>query len=238
MSKPAFLASGQGIAVGAASVAALVAGGLYLGGVFQTPPAPKDVPAVDQTVPAALPATPPDATVEPAKDAVAEELVAETPALPDAPRIDVFRLDTDGTMLIAGSTAPGWLTEIMLDGQAISPVDADGAGQFVQFVTLPASDLPRILSLRMRDPDAGTVLVGAEEVIIAPTPAPIELALAETTSDEDSGTTDESSPPAELAPQTQPASAAGETAPSLPTATQATPDVDPVQSVPEAPSDL
>ncbi|MEB8388476.1 LysM peptidoglycan-binding domain-containing protein [Rhodobacteraceae bacterium KMM 6894] len=235
MSKPAFLASGQGIAIGAAGVAAVVAGGLYLGGVFHSAPTPKDVPVADATLPVLDPVPDPVrvATDAPTTDAAAQTPSPEPTVLPDPPRIDVFRLDTDGTMVIAGSTAPGWATDILLDGQVISPVTADGTGQFVQFVTLQASDLPRILSLHMKDPDTGIILPGTEEVIIAPTPAPVEVALAQAPED---GMTAPQTPPADSAPQTKPAGATHETTPALPTTAQAMPDADPVQPAPKAPA--
>lgn len=114
-----------------------------------------------------------DPEVAPAETAEASpEIVQEpeTAEAPDPPSIDTFRLAEDGQMLISGRTQPDWDTSILLDSVAIHTARPDGKGQFAEFVTLEASDAPRVLSLSMRNGDE--VIASEQEIIIAPTPRP------------------------------------------------------------------
>lgn len=97
-----------------------------------------------------------------------EDPVADAGPVPDAtPRLDVVRVEPDGTTLIAGASLPGSAIAIMLDGEELAVIEADGAGDFVGFVTLPPSDTPRILSAEARPVD-GPAVAGLETVLVAP----------------------------------------------------------------------
>jgi len=188
MTKLAGLSGGAAIGAASVAVAGVVAVGLYAAGVFAPAPPPEPAVALPTAIvqdPAAPelagadPVQPDTAAVTPPVPEAAAPDVAEADAsdpepqpavLPDPPRIDVFRLDPGGAMLVAGSSAPGWLTEILIDGAPLADADADDNGQFVQFVTLERSEQPRILSLAMTSPQTGDRIVSPDEVIIAPTP--------------------------------------------------------------------
>jgi len=201
MSKLAGLASGP--ALGGAGIAVVVVGvALYAAGVI----GPKDTPTADpQAQPAALlqepeaqatqsseepvnepasePASEPEiaATSEPETDieSASQDTAAASPILPEAPSIDTFRLEPDGTMLVAGQAHPGWTTAVVLDGVELDQVSTDASGQFVAFLSVEPSDQPRILSLVTRDPQGDGVVASLDEIIIAPTPARVEPATAD-----------------------------------------------------------
>ncbi len=136
--------------------------------------------------------TPPEVT-EPSENApaISQEAEAPTPqdeaqtdteqaALPTPPVIDLVRLETDGGMLVAGQTQPGWKTEIVLDGVVIATVTPDATGQFAEFLDLEYSDQPRVLSLRAQSPDGQVEMASTGEVILAPTQQPVQTAAADT----------------------------------------------------------
>lgn len=88
-----------------------------------------------------------------------------------APRIDLFRLQSDGEALVAGQVASGWSAEIVLDGTVLATQTTGSDGKFATFVTLPEGTGPRILSLRMTHPDGRASTMGAQQIVIAPTTA-------------------------------------------------------------------
>ncbi len=94
----------------------------------------------------------------------------DTPPIPSSPAIDTFRLEPDGQMIVAGQGEPGWDVSILLDDINIGSVASDNAGKFVQFLDLPTSDAPRILTLSMRSGETGEEIASRDEIIIAPTP--------------------------------------------------------------------
>ncbi|WP_245964086.1 LysM peptidoglycan-binding domain-containing protein [Roseovarius spongiae] len=205
MSKLAGMAGGKAIGVAGLAVIAVLGFGLYAGGFLRSPPAPESDPAAAEppsaaekpmedaqpVTPAAMPEA--DAAAAPQADAVAAaesneggaETVDKTPP-PDPPRIDIFRLAPGGYMLVAGSTAPGWRTDILIDGAAIAETAADGNGEFAEFLALEPSDAPRVLSLMMTSPETGARVVSPNVVIIAPpAPAPEIAVTADAPADED-----------------------------------------------------
>jgi nucleoid-associated protein YgaU len=93
----------------------------------------------------------------------------EEPAL-SAPRFDVVRAAPDGTTIIAGQGAPGSVVTVLLDGQVADSQTVSEGGEFVSFLSLPASTAPRLLSLIARQGDREAPSV--EEIILAPTPPP------------------------------------------------------------------
>lgn len=119
-----------------------------------TPPEPVS-PAVIEPVQAPTPAVP--------------EIIT-TPPIPEPPGIDTFRLDPDGQMIVAGHAEPGWDVSILLDDVSIGSVLSDNEGKFVQFLDLPISDEPRVLSLRMQSSQSGEEVASQDQIIIAPAP--------------------------------------------------------------------
>jgi nucleoid-associated protein YgaU len=171
------MAGGQSLALIGVAGAGLLVAGLYVAGVFDTRP---------ETEPAAL--TEPEAGQEDGADTqtasemeapeTAEEEGAEaapdTPDMPAAPKVNTFRLEPDGRMLVAGRAEPGWETAIKLDHDVLRSFVPEGNGEFVEFVTVSPSAEPRVLSLSMRSPETGQDVVSEGEIIIAPLRAPVQ----------------------------------------------------------------
>ncbi len=111
-------------------------------------------------------------TVEPAP-VVAAEAPAE-PVLSAGPQFDTFRVDPDGSMVIAGRAAAGQVVDIILAGDVLDRVTADGSGNFVSLPLAGPSDLPRRLSL-LADPD-GAAIASETSYIVAPIAAPVIVA--------------------------------------------------------------
>ena len=176
MSKFAGLRTGPALGAAGAVVIAFAGLAMYFGGLFDPAEGPTPEPTVVVRPQPVLQA--PD-TADTTSDAVVSE-VAPAPAMPDPPSIDTFRLDPDGQMLVAGQGAPGWMISILLDGITIATVSPDNAGKFVQFLDLPTSDKPRVLSLSMAASEGDETLASVEEIIIAATP----IAVAEVASTE------------------------------------------------------
>src|SRR6056297_1697216 len=146
-----------------------------------------------------------------------EDQQPATPAVtPDPPRISTFRLEPDGTMLVAGRAQPGWETSILLDGEPLRVLRPEGRGDFVEFLSVESSDQPRVLSLTMRSPETGDQIASRDEIIIAPMqrPEPQPKALAENQTAPRDEPLDESADPETIAaaPVAEPAPAP-ETAP-------------------------
>lgn len=146
------LGSGSAMGLGGLTVLGALIAALYFRA--QPDPEPLPIPSVE-TVQAPIPTAP---------DSLA------TPPMPAPPAIDTFRLEPNGQMIIAGQAEPGWNVSIMLDDVNMGFVLSDNAGKFVQFLDLPASSSPRVLSLRMRSDPSGQEIASQDEIIIAPTP--------------------------------------------------------------------
>ena len=159
------------IALGALSAVVIALAGFF----FLPPPAPmKEPPA---------PVAQSDAPVAPAVEAapqVADQApVLPAPQAPAGPRFDTFRMEPDGTMLIAGRAAANEVVDLILGDVAIARATADAGGSFVIFAVAPPASVPRRLSL-LGDPDGGAVAsdtsymvapFGAVETAAAPPPA-------------------------------------------------------------------
>ena len=105
-----------------------------------------------------MPAAMPDDTPDP---------VAAAPV----PQFDTFRLETDGTMLIAGRTVPGGQVDVVLGDDTIASAIGDETGNFVIFADAPPSDAPRRLSL-LGDP-GGSATRSETSYMVAPIAAPV-----------------------------------------------------------------
>ncbi len=117
----------------------------------------------------------PDKMADPQEVVVMDAIPDPVPA-PDpvptmaAPVIDVVRIAPDGSGIVAGRALAGTAVSVMLDDTLVAEAVADASGSFAAFVTLPASDQPRTLSL-IADP-AGAAVGSEATVIVAPSPVP------------------------------------------------------------------
>jgi nucleoid-associated protein YgaU len=131
--------------------------------------------------------------------AVADAVVPEEPAAPQiqieppqepavvvgpvGPEFDTFRVEPDGSMVIAGRAEPDQFVDIMLGGDAIERVRADSAGNFVALPLAGPSDAPRRLSL-LGDPE-GLAIESTTSYIVAPIAGPAIVAAAPTPDETD-----------------------------------------------------
>ena len=141
-------------------------------------PAPA-VTEAPEPVAAAAPAPMPD----PAADVAAESApAASDPASavadPVLPGFDVVRVSPEGDAVIAGQAEPGSEIQIRVDEVQAASAMVDAQGKFVALFTLAPSALPRILTLQSVLAD-GRRLASADSVVLAPTPEPPPVALAE-----------------------------------------------------------
>lgn len=83
---------------------------------------------------------------------------------PGAPRFDLVRIDRDGQAVLAGRARPNQRVEILLDGEVIETVEADGAGAFVAIVETRLTGAAQNLQLRVPAPagHAGAATGGDE----------------------------------------------------------------------------
>jgi len=221
MSKFAGMAGGQALAaLGGVAVAVVVGGALMVSGIV---PDPRDAtvpgPGAEDAARPAVEAPEEDAERESAKavepesaDPVERDSVREpepTPDLPEPPEISLFRLDPDGSAIIAGRGAQGWRTVITLDGSDMTEASIDAKGEFAEFVTIAPSDAPRIVSLRMTRDEDGETIEARQEVIVAPTPPEAKA--------DETGTSDQV---AALTPETNPQEPVSETEPDEATGTE------------------
>lgn len=121
------------------------------------------------------------------KQQVAALSVPVTPDLPNAaaadvtpdmtapaPRFDVFYVDPAGNAVVAGRTDPGVEIALMLGDQVFEMAKADSAGEFTFNATLPPSDQPRAIRLRVQTD--GAPVFSNEEYSVAPIVAPVVVA--------------------------------------------------------------
>jgi nucleoid-associated protein YgaU len=94
------------------------------------------------------------------------------------PGFDVVRVSPEGDAVIAGQAEPGSEIQIRVDEVQAASAMVDAQGKFVALFTLAPSALPRILTLQSVLAD-GRRLASADSVVLAPTPEPPPVALAE-----------------------------------------------------------
>ena len=190
MATPASAAAGashRAILLAGLFGAAIVAG--TIGYFLLLAPQPEEPQVAEQTAPAPVvdaapapqPAPAPEAVAEAAPEAApapapeAEPAPAPAPEMPVVapvpPRIDVVRVEADGSAVIAGRAAAGVDVVLRLDGAVLTSVPSDGGGNFVALLLLEPSDQARVLSLESVASD-GSVVVGQDTVLIAPFAAP------------------------------------------------------------------
>ena len=90
------------------------------------------------------------------------------------PLFDVFYVDPAGNAVVAGRTDPGVEIALMLGDQVFEMVKADSAGEFTFNATLPPSDQPRAIRLRIQTD--GAPVFSNEEYSVAPIAAPVVVA--------------------------------------------------------------
>ena len=139
-------------------------------------------------------------------DPPAESAVPEQPETPvdtaiaavQPPTIDTFRLDPDGSLLVAGHTQPDSETMVMIDRVPLGTVVPDADGQFVAFYSLPPRDAARVLTLNMYPANGGDAVPSRDEIIIAPMQSRAEAAQGNTSqSDTQSEATENPEPGAQ-----------------------------------------
>ena len=191
-------------------------------------PAPA-VTAAPKPVAAAAPAP----TPAPAADVAAESAPPASdpaPAVADPvlPGFDVVRVSPEGDAVIAGQAEPGSEIQIRVDEVQAASAMADAQGKFVALFTLAPSALPRILTLQSVLAD-GRRLASADSVVLAPTPEPPPVALADA-ADPATDAADPATDAADPAARTKTAEAA--TAPAGASAAEAVAAADPVAAAP------
>lgn len=158
--KPIVLGGGLAVVVGLAIVAFL-----------PEQQVAQDVPA-QVTLPAAQ-----DVAVVAEPEIAVMPVAAETPVvpvLPTGPEFDTFRVEIDGSMVIAGRADAGQTVAIILSGETLDLVTADNSGNFVALPLAGPSDQPRRLSL-LADPD-GAAIPSETSFMVAPIAAPVVVA--------------------------------------------------------------
>ncbi|SEL32145.1 LysM domain-containing protein [Roseovarius nanhaiticus] len=229
----------------AALLAVAVVGGLYMGGVIG-PQSTSDVPSraeqkapIDEvsdqkTLEAEVSGASQKDIIAEAEPAARTEEVAPKP-VPEAPRIDIFRLEADGSAMVAGRAAPGWQVTLLLDGAPLATAAPGGDGAFAQFVDVPSSDQPRILTLEMSAPEYGASIRGETEIIIAPSPAAnVAKATGGAAPGVRKATTRAGAGTDQAAPQDLP----GEADPPVSAAGRTAPDLAKAAAAPQAPRDV
>lgn len=176
MRKFAGLGAGPAAGAVALAVAALVAAAIY---IYRGDTPGAEVTQSTDPAAEAEPASEP-INAPPTQEAQAEPDTPDMPDMPAPPAIDTFRLEPDGQMVVAGRAAPGWDVSILIDDEDIGIAAPDGAGKFVQFLDVPRSSQPRVLTLRMRSATDGTEVRSTDEILIAPRPEP-EISAPEVT---------------------------------------------------------
>ncbi|PRY80301.1 nucleoid-associated protein YgaU [Yoonia maritima] len=89
---------------------------------------------------------------------------------PFSPQFDTFRVEADGSMVVAGRAEPGQVIAIMLAGEELERATADASGNFVVLPLAGVSPLPRSLTL-IADPD-GKAVQSETSYIVSPIAAP------------------------------------------------------------------
>ncbi|PXW67770.1 nucleoid-associated protein YgaU [Loktanella sp. PT4BL] len=155
------------------SIAAVAIGVL----IFVMMPRPEaDEPPADVVAETPVLAAPESAAApEPAPDIVAE--APEPKQAQQVPEFDTFRVEPDGSMVIAGRAEPGQTVDVILAGEAIDRVIADSAGNFVSLPVAGPAAQPRRLSL-LADPE-GEAVASTTSYMVAPIAAPVVIAAAE-----------------------------------------------------------
>ncbi|SEG03337.1 Nucleoid-associated protein YgaU, contains BON and LysM domains [Jhaorihella thermophila] len=97
-----------------------------------------------------------------------------------APVLDLVRVDTDGSAVIAGKAPAGSRVTLLLDDEQLDSFEVDRTGSFARFLDIPVGDTPRVLTA-IAEHDGAQVL-SPDQIILAPVAGAepeVELAQAE-----------------------------------------------------------
>ncbi len=100
--------------------------------------------------------------------------VAPANLAPAPPRFDLVRVEPDGSATVAGRAEPGAVVSLRVDGVEVAQATANGQGSFAALLSLPASAVPRLMSLATLLP-AGAEVLGPDTVALAPTVAAVAV---------------------------------------------------------------
>lgn len=219
-----------------------------------TPPATQ--PAAADTTPEvadqADTAVPDEAqeTSEPAasQDAAAVAEPSPTPAQAEEsfvlapPELDLVRVDSEGSAVIAGRAQPGARVSVLLDGEVLEQLQVPGGGEFVSLTLIEPQGRAQVISLmaeldgQRSVSDASFILAPVSPVAAAPQSEPEPAEVAEAAPQDTTETTETALPDAgtvqEQPADTQVAAATPEvsTAPEQATAQEAPPDQEQAQA--------
>ncbi len=181
-------------------VVVLVAGGLYLSGLFGEPEQQSEQEATETSEPIAEVAEPetqpaeaqPESQAAEAGESVAEdtppEISDQTPDSEEAdvpvlaaPFLDQIFVESDGNAVLSGNAEPGSEVSVLLDGETVHSFTVDDSGQFAEFVSIPFADDARGLVLETRK---GEDTSRSDDYLIAALPEPVLPAVSEPAADE------------------------------------------------------
>lgn len=115
--------------------------------------------------------------VNKAQESTQEDVVivlADEESVLVVPVLDTFRVEPDGSSVLAGIAAPFQEVAIYVDGVEVELATADATGSFVALPQLGYSDVSRAISL-IGDPN-GTPVASQETYLIGPIIAPVVIA--------------------------------------------------------------
>jgi nucleoid-associated protein YgaU len=102
----------------------------------------------------------------------AKETAAPDPtADPDAPSVDVMRVEAGGSTVVAGTARPGARVSVLAGDRQLAEVNADEAGRFVAMFEAGTSTEPRALTLEARS-ENGDVTKSEQVMVLLPSDAP------------------------------------------------------------------
>ncbi len=181
-------------------VVVLVAGGLYLSGLFGEPEQQAEKEATETSEPITEVAEPetqpaeaqPESQAAEAGESVAEdtppEISDQTPDSEEAdvpvlaaPVLDQIFVESDGNAVLSGNAEPGSEVSVLLDGETVHSFTVDDSGQFAEFVSIPFADDARGLVLETRK---GEDTSRSDDYLIAALPEPAPPAVSEPAADE------------------------------------------------------
>ncbi|WP_170605132.1 LysM peptidoglycan-binding domain-containing protein [Ruegeria arenilitoris] len=172
-------------------VAVLVAGGLYLSGIFNRTPtqSPTETDVAVEQPSEELQTDEPAASTEDIQAEALEQNVgtdqsadisepaveseSEDPATDEiataAPVLDQIFVEPDGNSLLSGTADPGSEVDVVLDGETVHSFTVDETGQFAEFLSIPFDDDARGLVLETQNEDEP---VRSDDYLIAALPEP------------------------------------------------------------------
>ncbi len=109
-----------------------------------------------------------DATTGAALETVADAVGPAASSTEGVASVDVVRIEPDGSALVAGRGEADSDVVLNIDGAGVATARTDAEGNFVTFLELPPSDVPRVLSLETEGV-TGQRVGGQTSIIVAPT---------------------------------------------------------------------